>query len=109
MKRPELAYAVWSWGLQERSQLQTALRDVKEAGFSYFESVAKTVDLYRDGFDDFKELVMKEKVQPVSFYFNLAGDKSADLDVIRGALDFMQRAGVERASIQAPHKKGGGS
>lgn len=109
MARPELAYAVWSWGLNEKSQLETALKDVKEAGFSYFESVAKTVDLYRGDFDEFWELVEREKVQPVSFYFSLKGDHAADMETISGAMDFLKKAGVKRASIQAPYKKGGGA
>ncbi len=109
MKQPELAYAVWSWGLNEKSQLETALRDVKEAGFSYFESVMKTVEIYEDSFEEFMDLVNREKVYPVSFYFNLMGDEASDLETVKEALDFLRKAGVKRASIQAPYKEGGGA
>jgi inosose dehydratase len=103
MKRPELAYAVWSWGLSEKSQLETALGDVREAGFSYFESVLKTVHIYENDAGEFMKLVNREKVYPVSFYFNLKGEEALDLEAISGTMDFLKKAGVTRASIQAPN------
>lgn len=109
MKSPKLAYAVWSWGLGEKSELETALRDVREAGFSYFESVLKTVRIFDNDAGEFMKVVNREKVSPVSFYFTLSGDYDADLKTVEGTLEFLGKTGVTRASIQAPGKKGGGA
>ncbi len=63
MKREQLAYAVWSWGLQEREQLEMALRDIREADFHNFESVYLTIDLFMDEEIGFKKLIKKYDIE----------------------------------------------
>ena len=42
MKR-NTAYAIWPWGTDTEEQFIQAVKDIREAGFDCFESVAKTV------------------------------------------------------------------
>lgn len=109
MKREQLAYAVWSWGLQEREQLETALCDIREAGFHNFESVYLTIDLFMDEQAGFKKLVKKYGVQPVSFYFHITRSYDDYVKEIEERLGFMVNNGVSRISVQARGKKGGGA
>ncbi len=107
MGKPKPAYAVWSWGLDDKKQFQTALRDVKEAGFEYFESVSKTIRIFESDADEFMRAVEREGVYPASFYFPFSGDAGEDFKKIENSLGFLEKVGVKRISLQAPGKKGG--
>lgn len=109
MPKAKLAYAIWPWGLKEKSQMITALKDIKEIGYQYFESVATAVDLFRNDLKEFQDIVNEYQVFPVSFYFWNRGDKENDVETVKNSLDFLAANNIKRMNVQATGKKGGGA
>lgn len=107
--KAKLAYAIWPWGLAERAQMVTAIKDIQEAGFRYFESVQTAVELFKDDLPAFKDIVEKYQVYPVSFYFWMRNDSRQDVEKLKESLDFMAANAIKTISVQAPGKKGGGA
>ena len=105
--KAKLAYAVWPWGLKTKEQLIQAVADMKEVGFSNFESVCLTVALFKDNVNEFKAITEDNGVRAVSFYFYQRGDMASDVRQVQEALDFLAACNVKRMSIQAAGKKGG--
>lgn len=109
MSKAKLAYAIWPWGLKEKSQMVTALKEIKEVGYSYFESVATAVDMFRDDLKEFQDIVNEHQVFPVSFYFWNRGDMKNDVETVERSLDFLAANNIKRMNVQAAGKKGGGA
>lgn len=107
--KAKLAYAIWPWGLKEKEQMNQALQDVRAAGFRYFESVATAVEMFRERSAEFREIVERHQVYPVSFYFWNRGDQKNDLRTVEISLDFLAANKVKRMNVQAAGKKGGGA
>ena len=107
--KAKLAYAIWPWGLSNREQMETAIREIKEIGFGYFESVQTAVELFKDDLPAFKEITGRYGVYPVSFYFWLRNDPVKDVETLKASLDFMAANAIKTISVQAPGKKGGGT
>jgi len=105
----KLAYAIWPWGLSNRDQMETAIREIKEIGFNHFESVQTAIELFKDDFAAFKEMTGRYGVYPVSFYFWMRGDPKQDVETLKTSLDFMAANAIRTISVQAPGKKGGGA
>ncbi len=109
MPNAKLAYAVWPWGLKEKSQMIAALKDMQAVGCKYFESVATAVDLFRDSLKEFQDIVNEHQVFPVSFYFWNRGDRQNDVATVEKSLDFLAANNIQRMNVQAAGKKGGGA
>jgi inosose dehydratase len=107
MYKPKFAYAIWSWGLDNKEQMVQAIKDIKEVGFFAFESVKNTIDLFRNNAAEFKAITEEHGVYPVSFYFYLSGNESKDIEDVESKMGFLQANNVHRMSLQAPGKKGG--
>ena len=73
MYQPKFAYAVWPWGLDRKEQMIQALKDVKEAGFTAFESVESAVDLFQNNVEEFKDIISEHGVYPVMISVVLSG------------------------------------
>jgi inosose dehydratase len=109
LSKEQLAYAVWPWGTGEKEQMRTALKDVRDAGFTRFESVATAVSLFKDDINEFKAVTDEFGVYPVSFYFWQQGDYAKDTGLVEESLDFLAANNVKRMSLQAPGKPNGGA
>ena len=107
--KTKLAYAIWPWGLKERDQMVTAIKEIKEAGFRYFESVQNTVELFKEDLPAFKKIVEECQIYPISFYFWMRGDPKQDVETLRASLEFMAANKIKTISVQAAGKKGGGA
>lgn len=105
----KLAYAIWPWGLANREQMAAAIRDIKEVGFRYFESVQKAVELFKDDLKAFTDITAEYQVYPISFYFHMRGVAGQDIEILRQSLDFMAANHIATISVQAAGKKGGGA
>jgi len=105
----QLAYAIWTWGTETKEQLIAGITDIKEVGYTYFESVVSLIDTFRDRVDEFKAIVRENQVYPVSFYFWQRGDAEDDVESVRRSLDFLAANEIKRMSVQAPGKPGGGA
>lgn len=109
MTKAKLAYAIWPWGLKEETQMIQGMGDIKALGFRYFESVATAVDMFKGRTGEFKALMEKHQVRPVSFYFWNRGDSAKDAGTVQAALDFLAANDIRSISIQATSKKNGGA
>ena len=77
MSKAKLAYAIWPWGLEKEQMIQ-GMQDIKAAGFNYFESVGRAMGIFRDALAEFKAIMDRYQVRPVSFYFGNTGDYARD-------------------------------
>ncbi len=107
--KAKLAYAIWPWGLSQRDQMVTAIKDIKEIGFRYFESVQTAIELFKDDLPAFKGIMEAHQVYPVSFYFWMRNDPKQDVETLKKSLDFMAANKIKTISVQASGKKGGGA
>lgn len=108
-KYEQLAYAIWSWGLQDQEQMITGIKDIKEAGYRYFESVASAIDLFRSDLAGFKAICDDYQVYPVSFYFWGTGNYDTDVNTVKNGLEFLAANNITRMSFQASYKENGGA
>lgn len=107
MTKTRLAYAIWPWGLKEEAQMIQGMKDIKSAGFHYFESVATAVDMFKGRTREFKAIMDEYQVYPVSFYFWNRGDFEKDVRTVQEALDFLAANNIHAINVQAAGKKGG--
>lgn len=109
MKKAKLAYATWPWGLDKKEQLVQAVADMNAVGFRHFESVCRTIALFKDNPREFIALTEDNGVSAVSFYFYQRGNMDDDVKLVEESLDFLAACNIRRISIQATGKKGGGA
>ncbi len=109
MFKLKVAYAIWPWGLNKKEEMVQALKDMKEVGFSKFESVRDAIDVFKGGAEEFKAVTDEYNVRPVSFYFHQTGDEEEDVEQVKTKIEFLKKNNVKRMSVQAPGLKGGGA
>ncbi|MHB9026157.1 MAG: sugar phosphate isomerase/epimerase family protein [Armatimonadota bacterium] len=109
MLQAKLAYAIWPWGLSTKEQTITGMKDIKDAGYAYFESVCSAIDLFKADVGELKSIAEDLQVYPVSFYFWQSGDYEKDVKTVADGLDFLAELAIRRISVQAPGKPGGGA
>lgn len=97
----KFAHTVWQWGTTKEDFIQGA-KDIKYAGFEYFESVKGFIDIFADDIPGFKAICKEIGVIPVGAYFHLNGTKENDIDDIEKKLPFMVENNMFRMSVQAP-------
>jgi inosose dehydratase len=108
MGKIKIGYAIWPWGLKEKEQMVRALKDIKEIGYTRFESVRNAIDVFNLDADSYKAVTDEYGVYPVSFYFHQTGNDDADVDEVKRKVSFMKKNKVHRMSVQAgPRKKDG--
>ena len=102
MFKQKFAYAIWPWGLNTKEQMIQALKDIKEVGFTKFESVRNAIDVFKNNAHEFKTITDEYSVYPVSFYFHQTGDEKADVEEVKSKMEFLKINDVHRMSVQAP-------
>lgn len=102
MYKPKSAYAIWPWGLNTKEQMIQALKDIKEVGFTKFESVRNAIDVFKNNAYEFKAITDEYGVYPVSFYFHQTGDEKTDVEEVKSKIEFLKINNVHRMSVQAP-------
>ncbi|MBQ8731413.1 MAG: TIM barrel protein [Oscillospiraceae bacterium] len=95
------AYAIWPWGVEEKEQFVTAVREIAPIGYRYFESVHDTIGLYRNDVSEFLDVCEEFGVEPASFYFHLSGDRDKDIQGALEKIPFLEKTGVHRMTLQA--------
>ena len=106
MSKQKFAYAIWPWGLNTKEQMIQALKDIKEVGFTKFESVRNAIDVFKNNALEFKTITDEYGVYPVSFYFHQTGDEKADVEEVKSKIEFLKINNVHRISVQAPGNSG---
>ena len=106
MFKQKFAYAIWPWGLNTKEEMIQALKDIKEVGFTKFESVRNAIDVFKNNAHEFKAITDEYGVYPVSFYFHQTGDEKTDVEEVKSKIEFLKINNVHRMSIQAPRNSG---
>ncbi len=106
MSKQKFAYAIWPWGLNTKEQMIQALKDIKEVGFTRFESVRNAINVFKNNAHEFKTITDEYGVYPVSFYFHQTGDEKADVEEVKSKIEFLKINNVHRISVQAPGNSG---
>lgn len=102
MKNKKIAYAIWPWGTESEEQFVAPVKDIREAGYTCFESVGATVDLFLDRPERFAQLLEEYQVKPISFYIHLKGSREEVEDFAKKA-PFMAQNGIKTFTLQATH------
>lgn len=104
MNMSKFAYAIWPWGTESREEMEQAAKDVTAAGFCCFESVKAAIYAYDMDLDAYNEVLKRNNLKPVSFYFHLPQkeDETAFFSNLENELDFVAKVGVKVLSLQAP-------
>ena len=92
--KAKLVYVIWLWGLKEDAQMIQGMKDIKEVGFRYFESVATAVEMFKGRTKEFKAIMDEHQVYPVSFYFWNRGDSAKDAGRMPDAIKVMNHHGI---------------
>lgn len=103
-EQSRITAAIWPWGTKTREQMELAAKEVSEIGYHSFESVKKAIYAYDMNLADYREVLNRYDLKPVSFYFHLppAGEEQADVfATIEKELDFIGELGVNRICLQA--------
>ena len=56
MSKIKIGYAIWPWGVKTKDQMVQALKDIKEVGYTRFESVRNAIDAFDLDADAFESL-----------------------------------------------------
>lgn len=97
-----LAYTIWTWGLKNKGDFETALRDIKEAGYDYFENFDGLADMYFDCNDEFQKTLTKYDVKLVNVYDYIKDINDNHIPRAQKLLEFLKRNGAHHMNIQAP-------
>lgn len=101
MADKKFACAIWPWGTETKEQFISALKDIKEVGFNYFESVRNSIDVFESP-EEYKSIVTEYGVKPVSFYFHMTGERENDIVLAKEHLKFVAKQDVKIISVQTP-------
>ena len=102
MDTSKIAYAIWPWGTATREQMELAAKEVTEIGFTCFESVKRAIYAYDLNLDAYREVLKRNNLRPVSFYFHLGRKEEEDqvFENLEKELDFVAQLDVKRVCLQ---------
>lgn len=102
MKKSQICYAIWPWGIKSKESIETALREVTEIGYKSFEISKQVIALFDMKADNFRELLAPYDIKAESFYYGIPSKgKEQDLFVnLEKELQFIADLGVKRVCLQ---------
>ena len=112
LDKSRITAAIWTWGTDNRGQMETASKEVTEIGYKSFESVKAAIYAFDLDLAGYKEVLDRYGIRPASFYFHFpaAGEDDKIFGNLEKELEFVAALGVERLCLQAtggrPEKMG---
>ncbi len=102
MKKIQMCYATWPWGVKTKEEAIIAAKEVSEIGFKNFESVKNAIYAYDFDLNEYKNMLDSFGLTAKSFYFHLpkAGEEATLFDTLEKELDFVSKLGVTLATLQ---------
>ena len=102
MKKSQFSYAIWPWAAKTREQLEGAIRDIADIGYTSFEGTKGVMNAYDFNYKECKAMLDRYGVRAVSFFFGIPGiGKEATLfDTLERELDFVANMGAELVTLQ---------
>ena len=102
----KIGYTIWTWGLESENNFITALKEIKELGYSYFENFIGMADLYYDKIDEFNQIVNDNGLEFVAIYNYISNLDEDNVAKAEKYLDFCKKTGAKIMNIQAPSRNG---
>lgn len=102
MDKSKIAYAIWPWGAGKQEQIETAAREVAEAGYTRVECAKDVMYTFDWNLEAYKEMMDRYNIKTISFFFGL-GNREADADVFKKLekeLEFVAALDVKRICLQ---------
>ena len=105
MKKSQIAYAIWPWGTQTKEQAELAAKEITEIGYKNFESVKNAMYAYDMNVKEYKAMLDKYDLTPISFYFHIpqAGEEHTLFDTLEKELEFVAAMDVTRVTLQGTY------
>ena len=102
MDRSRITAAIWTWGTDNKEQMEAASKEVTEIGYKSFESIKAAIYAFDMDLAAYKEVLNKYGLNPVSFYFHFpeAGKEDDIFNNLDKELDFIASLGVTRLCLQ---------
>lgn len=103
MDTSRITAAIWPWGTETREQMEKAAKEVTAIGYRSFESVKAAIYAYDLNLKDYKEVLDRYNLKPVSFYFHLSnfGAEKSVFENLEKELEFVAALNVKRICLQA--------
>ncbi len=105
MKKSQIAYAIWPWGTQTKEQAELAAKEITEIGYKNFESVKAAMYAFDMNVKEYKAMLDKYDLTPISFYFHIpqAGEEHTLFDTLEKELEFVAAMDVTRVTLQGTY------
>ena len=99
----KITAAIWPWGTETREQMETAAREVTAIGYKSFESVKAAIYAYDLNLMNYREVLNRYDLKPVSFYFHLPplGEEKSVFENLENELEFVAALDVKLICLQA--------
>lgn len=102
----KIGYTIWTWGLESENNFISALKELKELGYNYFENFIGIADLYYDKIDEFNQIVKENGVEFIAIYNYIESMDADNVAIAEKYLDFCKKTGAKIMNIQAPPREG---
>lgn len=105
MKKSQLSYAIWPWGTKTEEQAEFAAKEVTDIGYRAFESVKTSIYAYDFNVENYKAMLDKYSLKPISFYFHIPVPEDVEgfFETAEKELQFVQALGVTRVTLQGTY------
>lgn len=102
MKKSQMTYAIWPWGLRTKENMEQAIREITEIGFKSFESVRQAIHIFDLNVSECKKMLDKYGIKAESFYYHLPskGEENSVFQGIEKEFQFISELGVKRLTLQ---------
>ena len=102
MKKSQISCAIWPWGIKTREQAVVAVKDIKEIGYTSFESTKGAMYAFDLDHKEYKAMLDEYGVEVKSFYFHIpaVGQEATLFDSLEKELDFVANMGVKIVTLQ---------
>ena len=70
MIKNRITASIWTWGVENREQMELAAKEISEIGYKYFESVKAAIYAFDLNLKDYKSVLERYDIAPASFYFH---------------------------------------
>ena len=98
----KVAYTLWTWGLKDKDDFETAIKEIKEAGYDYFENFDGLADMYYDSNEEFQKVIKMYGINFICLYDYISDTSEDHLPRAEKLLEFLKRNGAHHMNIQAP-------
>jgi inosose dehydratase len=103
----KLAYTIWTWGLESEKNFETAVKEVKEAGYNYFENFIGLADMYNNRIEEFKAINRKYGMEFVCIYDYIKDIDEDHTEKAKKYAAFLKENNARFMNIQAPKRPAG--